>query len=67
MKREVHPEAYDYYLNERGFTKEDVENLDETLIIGGWEMAQENYMVESTDEAFEEALVRESKESANRK
>lgn len=67
MKREVHPEAYDYYLNERGFTKEDVENLDETLIIGGWEMAQENYMVESTDEAFEEALARESKENANRK
>lgn len=60
MKRDRHTEAYDYYVNERGFTKEEVENLDETLIIGGWEMAQENYMVESTDEAFEEALTRQA-------
>lgn len=62
MKRSRHPQAYDYYIGE-GFTKEEVENLDETLIIGGWEMAQENYMVESTDEAFEEAMAREANES----
>lgn len=63
MKRSRHPQAYDYYI-ERGFTKEEVENLDETLIIGGWEMAQENYVAEATDEAFEEALMREAKEGA---
>ena len=55
MKRSRHPEAYDYYINE-GFSVEDVEELHEDLIIGGWEMSQVKNFMEATDEEIEEAL-----------
>lgn len=62
MKRDRHPEAYDYYVNERGFTVEEVEELHEDLIIGGWEMAQENYLIEATDEEIEAMFIHKASE-----
>ena len=41
MKRKVHPEAYDFALTD-GFTVEEVEEADEQLVIGLYEVEEYN-------------------------